>query len=234
VLRRASWLMLLAGCELVFAPSGSSVDARGSDGAIDPRCGGSIRGHWSTTFDEPAPPPWAITYEAAPDMIEIFDGELQIRPINAPELTYAGLQSSGFESFRDRTIRVRVDQMVEVTNLAQASFALFAPAPLTWVQFTQVNGALQVEVVEGDPGNPSYIVVVPWNPIAYRWWEMKEIAGEVVFSVSPDEQTWGELGRAPTPAFIDTVELELTGGTYVDTTGFLGEVHYDDLLECVP
>ena len=66
---------------------------------------------------------------------------------------------------------------------------------------------------------------VPYDPIAHRWWQIVEAAGQVRWETSPDATTWTQRKSTPTPAFARVVHLVLESRS----TSSAAEVRFDRL-----
>lgn len=60
------------------------------------------------------------------------------------------------------------------------------------------------------------------------FWQMRETQGKVYFEISPDGQSWQELGNTTSPAFLNDVKINIGAGSN-NTGSDPGEVHFDNL-----
>jgi hypothetical protein len=70
-----------------------------------------------------------------------------------------------------------------------------------------------------------------YDPLAHRWWQIREEGGTLYWEVSPDGQEFTALASEPTAALfpMDLVRLELSAYTQGSEVS-PGEVHFDNLM----
>jgi hypothetical protein len=90
--------------------------------------------------------------------------------------------------------------------------------------FSQAEGTILAQVNTGGVANNTYNT---YDPVAHRWWRIREVSGTVSFEVSPDGRTWTTYKTATTPAWATTepVEVIILTGVY-GTAASMGAQDY--------
>jgi hypothetical protein len=55
-------------------------------------------------------------------------------------------------------------------------------------------------------------VWVPYDPVAHRWWRIREAAGTTLFEFSPDGLDWTEVRSIATPSWANRVSVDISSG----------------------
>ena len=90
--------------------------------------------------------------------------------------------------------------------------------------FVARNGMLAMRQLAGTPDE----TLIPYDPIAHRWWQIVEAGGQIRWETSPDATTWTMRKMIATPAFAPAVRIVLES-TSAATAATAGEARFDRL-----
>jgi len=77
------------------------------------------------------------------------------------------------------------------------------------------------------PGMTADLAVIPYDPVAHRWWRIREQNGTTYWETSANGMTWTIRAQAPNPVSITTVDVYLIAGTG-SAVMTPGEAHFDN------
>lgn len=148
-------------------------------------------------------PEWVARQSSVTDGATEIGGELRLR---ASAQATTSLESRYAVSFADDRLRVEVPR----APAGDGTAAMRARGPGGEMAFELSNGAL-VGRVTGAPADAA----IPYDPVAHRWWQIREAAGQLYWETSPDAITWTTHSTRPTPAFARwaKISLEARGAT---------------------
>lgn len=73
---------------------------------------------------------------------------------------------------------------------------------------------------------------VAFDPVAHRWWQIREQSGILLFEVSPTGAIWTTIAQKPTPPFLSDARIELFAGVYQIEVEPVGKARFDNLHDC--
>jgi hypothetical protein len=243
---RFAVVLLVAACGRVGFGAGAGADGGGSnadgsgsagsdtsaqrDGSLSAAgCFGSeTAAPYSADF-ELGQPTWAMTYGQTPVQTTYTNGVLVVAPGMSNPPKFGGVTSAK-DDFRNRRFFVEVTAMVNTATQAMAGFGLESAGnnePYVW--WYQMGGAL---VAETNVGGVLDTSTLPYDPLAHRWWQLREQAGMVIFEVSADGVGWTMVAQKPTPAFVTNAYLDVFAGTMTSQAGNLGSASFDNVYDC--
>lgn len=85
----------------------------------------------------------------------------------------------------------------------------FSPDPSSGADLAevrQIDKSLAFSLVTGGVGTDD--CVIPYQPIAHRFWRLRETGGQLLWETAPDGKTWTVQRREKTPAFASTVRVD--------------------------
>jgi hypothetical protein len=124
-------------------------------------------------------------------------GRLEIRPI-PDETTWEAYTTNDLYDLTDSSITVEV---VQATNTYT-----FLDARYDYDNNTKIAMWLSYGMMD----TPSHYT--PYDPVAHRWWRIRERAGTTYFEVSPNGYDWTVLDSVPTPIPVNGVQVVLGAG----------------------
>jgi hypothetical protein len=142
-------------------------------------------------------PEWVVTSATAADTVAEVGGELRLR---ASAQASAKLESRFAVSFSDDRLRVEVPRPPSGGGTA----TLRARGPGGEMAFELSNGNLTTRVTGGGAG-----AALPFDPIAHRWWQIREAAGQLHWETSPDAIVWTTHATQATPTFARWAKISL-------------------------
>lgn len=195
----------------------------GTDGAIDvpadsgasARCGGIDL--LADTFTATTPSLQWYVYQNG-GITTVQTGGQAV--ITLPATTAASSNYGGFDSVlrydaRGQRITVEVPQTVSAATTAQTDIQLVSPADDT-VSIVEESGKLFATQYIGGTG--AMLDMIPYDPVAHRWWAFHEDAGTLAFETSPDGVTFTSFSSMPAPAFVGRVAFVLESGSFESVT----------------
>jgi hypothetical protein len=116
---------------------------------------------------------------------------------------WAGVYATPDISFRSRQVTIEVAQVPD-----QAAMLLDVDnGVVPWLRLNYDGGNLVAAI------DSSFYTLVPYDPIAHRFWRIREQGGSVFFETSPDDAVYTTLYEVPTPSFVDVVRWGVGAGT---------------------
>lgn len=209
----------------------TGADSTGADSLTPSVCGpGELVGTVTSDFATGLPA-WSETYVNPPAVVDFPPGQMRVAPGVTAGEAYSGITGPAGD-FRSHRVAVRVPTMINTATCAQASLTI---ADMTddgsFVEISQACG--QMEAIRWQNGTPNTIAGVTYQSTGHLWWQLREAGGMVHYETSPDGVTWNLMTMIPTPSYFDAAYVDLAAGTYQTETGQIGEVRYDDLIDCV-
>jgi hypothetical protein len=236
MLRVATVLALAcAACgRLGFAAEGAGPDAA-TDGApadvapVARTCApGETQGVVTSAFD--ALPVWGTLANTAPSRLEIANGALRGTVGQAAGSKYASLSGPVADHRRHR-LSVQVPEMFDTAGCAQANIALIDASAENYLELLQLCGTLEARLWVGAASTE--LADIPYDPVAHRWWQLRQDGPRVYYEVSADGVTWSSIADVEAPAYLATAYFQLAVGTDQLETVPSGETVFDDLLDCI-
>ena len=228
VSRSGSIVVALAtGCGRIGfdAPPDSSPDGQSPTGT--PGCVASeTAGPYHADFDL-GPPSWGCPYADSQIVVSFAAGVMSVSPVGMPAPGYGGINSPPGD-FRNRRVFVEVPAMVNTATDTYAALSFERGATGTpYVAVYQLGGMLYGEV------SSAQATMIPYDPVAHRWWQLEERAGTVSFAASPDGIVWTTFAQMPTPAFVSNSYIDVFSGIDQVQTGNLGTAKFDNVVDCL-
>jgi len=219
---RALALVALAGCgRVAFDPIRSSDG--GADAGATAHCGGPLA--VTDNFDDGAKAPtWQSFVDDPALTLAETGGELVVTLGDSlPSPEYAGYIQSRTTDLRGTRVFVEVTRVP--TGVGEAAFAMIG-GPAENIDISTRSGYLFAD--QRVAGVSGALMSMPYDPIAHRWWQIREDAGTVYFETSPDGVTFTPFATTPTPPYAQYPVIELYAGTYSPQAA-PGEAHFDNL-----
>ena len=209
------------------AGQGASDDAAAKDALGEMDDGAAPKPTWvractgaatpASTFD--AFPPWAIMWRdpnSATLTVAIEAGTLRIN--GSPRaLAFAGIRSSSATVFRDRRVTAEVVTVPGGQHLLFLGVDRLGGVGSDFLRVMSDGGSLRFIVNDGGSGTED--VVVPYDAVEHRYWQVREQGGMSMLETSPDDVTYVTHRAVPTPAFVDSGLLVLGMGSELDGPG---------------
>jgi hypothetical protein len=181
-----------------------AVDLGGSDLGALPPCGRMtlLSDDFASSQSGPA---WIASTDPG-TAVSQGNGQLVIAPAsNASGAHFAGYQSASWYDLTGSRVFVEVPTVTDPASGALTSLEINLPNADTR-GISEAGGSLYA-------WNAQNLAVIPYDPTAHRWWQLREQAGTLVFEVSPDGASWTTVAsEAPAPP-LDLVQVSLTAGT---------------------
>jgi hypothetical protein len=207
----------------------SLADGGGPDDsiAVVPGCQGTEMATTIETFDATLPT-WADVYGASG--VALANGGLELSPeTNQVAPLYSGIIETSGSDHRGQRILVEVPQMLPARSGVQSIFRVRSNTAEDFIQMYVEDSQLRAEA---RTGGPSVGVTVTYDPVAHRWWQLREIGGMVELEASTDGLAWILIYSAATPAFYASGDIEIAAGYYQAQPLPLGTVRFDNLFVC--
>ncbi len=182
----------------------------GSDGGVLPAACGTLT-NLTNDFTTPATD-WAFPYAQDGAVVDVSGGSARLTmPATASGSPYCELASMLYYDARGSRFFVEITEMVDTSDDAYAGIRLFSRSGYL-ITFAQQRGQLNLTIDENGSttnSNSSH----SYDPVAHRWWQLREDSGTLYWEVSADGQDWQVLHSAPTPSFVSWVQMNLYAGT---------------------
>jgi hypothetical protein len=154
-------------------------------------------------------------------------GELVLTlPAVTTSSNYGGYDSKRYFDLRDSRMFVEVTQTTSPAGHAQTYFGCYDFNNANSAEIVFENGELVATL--NLAGNFMTIGNVAYDPVAHRWWQIRESQGTLYFEASSDGITYTAIAAVPTPSFVSAVGISLTVGTYQNETA-TGTARFDNL-----
>ncbi len=144
---------------------------------------------------------WSRTYAQPGGVVGTVGGVLSMTaPATAPSgSVYASLAPSAIQDLRDGAFVVEIPTMVDQSDVTQ-NLAMTVSTIAGLITIEQRGGTLEAR-------RPGYLLVDsrPYDPVAHRWWQIREAEGRVFWEVSGDGRTFQTLGSAAGLTNLDRV-----------------------------
>ena len=138
---------------------------------------------------------------------------IEIRPLpNRPSANFVGYYSKNLYDLTDSCITIEV---VQVLNLVPGTFTFLSAGPDDGnrVELGVDKGQLSARLWLS--GGITVLAACPYDPVAHRWWRLRENSGTTWWEVSPDGERWVVLiSKATTPMNLTACMLKFGAGTY--------------------
>jgi hypothetical protein len=95
------------------------------------------------------------------------------------------------------------------------------------VSVVKYYGKLQFREQVGDANE--VVFETDYDPLAHRWWRMREADGRVHFGTSPNGLDWNEHASHPTPGYFSNAAFQAGGGTWDASSSAPGRIVWDNL-----
>jgi hypothetical protein len=207
----------------VFGDGGGSGTTDGrSDGGMATHCGGPLA--ISDNFDDGVVGTDWYTFTDLGVTLGEVGGHLVVGLVsNGLGSAYGGYIGARFVDFRGQRTYVEVPQVPNTALVGEAALQIFSDN-LNNISITERQGMLRATL----QNESSVIAMVPYDPVAHRWWQLREAAGTIYFETSPDGVTYTAFSTTPAPAWVSHAKLELFGGSYTSINA-PGQAHFDNL-----
>src|SRR5262249_41515455 len=125
----------------------------------------------------------------------------------------------------DCEVLVSVSAVPDPQESANAYFGIVEDADNA-LYFSAIMGALRCRLQEN--GSATTVSAAPYDPVAHKWWRIRETGGITGCETSPDGASWTVLAATPTPPFISFGFVHLAAGSYASVS-FAGEARFDNV-----
>jgi hypothetical protein len=138
---------------------------------------------------------------------------------------YAGYLTDRYFDLTGSQVQVEVKQMLDPTSSADAQLHLNG---LTGdlLEIIQESGTLYFRRWLG--GTDTELANAAWDPVAMRWWRIRESGGTTFYETSPDGAAWVKRASEPNAPFVRFVRVELSAGAW-QAEATPGSFHVDAL-----
>jgi hypothetical protein len=187
--------------------------------------------------------PFTSNYDAGqPATLEVFvtdpgvavfqDGVLKLIPSPGPAGQYASAHTIAPDNFSRRRVSSEVPRMVNTGRSIDAYMSIYSAIEGgTFLEISQFKNGIRANSWVNQV--KTELVNIPFNPVAHRWWQLRENAGTVSFETSANGIDWVALTTTPTPAWYNNAHLAFE--LYMDRSTMstdLGQVHFDNTYDC--
>jgi hypothetical protein len=211
--------LVVAGCLGGWDDYRAGPDASGGAGGTDPtggaggggaappgRCGGAAMLADDFTMLDTAESVWDID-----GAVLIDAGELVLRPVaNAMEYNWNALSSAHFYDLRSDAVSIEIKRMVNTATNSRVYFSAYDDVDSA-VWFTQGGGTLtcskRVDHMEVELSN------TPYDPVAHRFWRMREEGGTLRWETSADGMAWATLASSSSVFDLSRVRVQFAAAT---------------------
>jgi hypothetical protein len=187
--------------------------------------------------------PFTSNYDAGqPATLQVFvtdpgvavfqDGVLKLIPSPGPAGQYASAHTIAPDNFSRRRVSSEVPSMVNTGRSIDAYMSIYsATEGGTFLEISQFRNGIRANSWVNQ--EKTELVNTLFNPVAHRWWQLRENAGTVAFETSANGIDWVPLTTTPTPAWYTNAHLAFE--LYMDRSTMstdLGQVHFDNTYDC--
>src|SRR5688500_14283263 len=140
---------------------------------------------------------WAAFADTTPsDRIHEVNGRLELRPASGTS-SYGGILSNAVYDLSGSEIRVEVVRTLNAASNAVTYLTAQASNNVDHIYIRTEGSSLICSWLIG-----SYTVLAstPYDPVAHRWWRLRELGGTLYWETSPDCARWEVQASHPTPA----------------------------------
>ncbi|HYO69593.1 MAG TPA: hypothetical protein VEU33_26310, partial [Archangium sp.] len=147
--------------------------------------------------------------------IQEVNQRVEIRPLpGRSNVSFSGYSSKVTHELIGSSIEVEV---VQVLNQVNGTWTLVSAGPDDGNRVLIAAGIGQIRCVEMVGGAELLRASCAYDPVAHRWWRLRENLGTTWWEVSPDGQRWTALFSKANPAGINLAacQLVLAAGTFL-------------------
>jgi hypothetical protein len=187
--------------------------------------------------------PFTSNYDAGqPATLDVFvtdpgvavfqDGVLKLIPAPGPPGQYASAHTKVADNFSRRRIATEVPTMVNTGRSIDVYMSIYSATDGgTFLEISQFKNSIRANSWVGLV--KTELFSMPFDPVAHRWWQLRETAGTVAFETSANGINWTPLTTTPTPAWYTDAYLafELFIARSTMSTD-LGQAHFDNAYDC--
>jgi hypothetical protein len=138
----------------------------------------------------------------------IVDDQLELKAAIAANSRFATLVSKDSFDFVDHRVFIEVNSL---TATSEANFSFLGAGIGADYYFI---GQRQDQMVFGlQKGTATTIGSAPYVPADHHFWQLRRQGNEMVAEVSPDGQTWAEIGRTSTANLDGDFQVRISMGT---------------------
>jgi hypothetical protein len=204
------------------APTGGTGAAGGGGGDAAPeRCGGTAMLADDFTMIDSTKAVWRMDGATSIDA-----GELLIRPAaNSMEYSWNALSSEHFYDLRGDAVSIEIKSMVNTASGAHVSLVAYDDNDNA-VVFSQQGGTLSCS--KWIDGMQAELGRAPYDPIAHRFWRMREASGTLAWETSADGLGWTTQASSSNLFDLGSVKVQLVAEVNAGEPD-PGEARFDNL-----
>jgi hypothetical protein len=162
-------------------------------------------------------------------LVEETGGELLV---HLPDVTtassFGGLSSAAQYDLTGCYVFVEVTGVPDPATEAYTQIvAGFAGPEESYVEVIQDAGAIVAKRIYNS--EHTYLNSIPYDPVAHRYWRIREAAGSTYWELSPDAQSWTQLASEPTVVQLSGIIIGIGAGAYQVEPSPPGTARFDNL-----
>lgn len=173
-------------------------------GGVDPCGSGSIAALSDNFNDDVLGPLWGV-YEISATAMETNHAAVVSIP-GAPAKFAGFVSKSAYSLLGCHGVIEVVQAPQHKSTVAHVSFSPDPSSGADLVEFRQIDHALAFSLVSA--GVATDDCVIPYLPVAHRFWRVRELAGQILWETSPNGQTWTIQRLETAPAFLSAVRVD--------------------------
>lgn len=168
---------------------------------------------------------WGRAYTSSGCTLTEADGGLSVVASGEPN-SWCGYTTGKRYDLRGSSVAVEV--LGALAGDTASTFLKLVPYDTSKaVQFVVEDASLVISTRDGD-----WIALarVEFDPVAHRWWRLREQDGAVLWETSPDALAWTLVAQVPAFLDLSAVTVEIGAGTWsTSTPPQAGEARFDNL-----
>jgi hypothetical protein len=179
-------------------------------------------------FEDGSPAPRWDAYSKPDGAIPIGEGAGYVLIDLQPGLTdgYAGYVSAQPVAFAGCAALIEVEPAAVPGGTAETYLAITQDDDTNRVFMDYAGGSLEFAVYKG--GARLHDDALTFDPVAHRWWRVREEGGKCFGGVSSNGTVWHDVFEADCPTSFDAAYVGFGAGTYVPSADDPGETRFDD------
>ena len=168
---------------------------------------------------------WGRAYSSSGCTLSETDGVLSVTGTGDPD-SWCGYNTGKRYDLRGSAVSVEV--LGALAGDTASTFLKVVPFNETKaVQFVLEDDSL---VISTRDGSWNALARIDYDPVAHRWWRLREQRDAVIWETSPNGSDWTLVAQIPAFLDLSAVTLEIGAGTWANSEPpQLGEARFDNL-----
>jgi hypothetical protein len=170
-------------------------------------------------------PQWGYSFSNGGTATET-GGRLVITLVTANGSNYSGYATELTYDMTGRGVRLEIVTAPNAATSAQGVLRVHDVPNVAGMTFEVSGGMLQF-IRNDSSGGQTAMGNVPFDPVAHRYWQLREQGGQIFWETSPDQAAWTVRRQAASPFDVKWSRVTLFGGTY-ENQASPGQVAFDN------